>query len=43
MLAALANPAGRQKLESEAGYFSNNFERMQYRDFQQAGLPKVAL
>lgn len=39
ILAALANPTGREKLESEAGYFSNNHERMQYRDFQQAGLP----
>ena len=39
LLAALANPEGRAKLESEAGYFSNNHERMQYRDFQLAGLP----
>ncbi len=39
VLAALANPDGRAKLESEAGYFSNNHERMQYHDFQQAGLP----
>jgi len=33
MLAALANPAGHQKLVAEAGYFSNNHERMQYLDF----------
>ena len=39
LLAALANPDGRATLESEAGYFSNNHERMQYRDFQLAGLP----
>jgi hypothetical protein len=39
VLTALANPDERQKLQSEAGYFSNNHEPMQYRDFQNAGLP----
>ncbi len=39
VLAARANPVARAQLESEAGYFTNNHERMQYHDFQQAGLP----
>jgi hypothetical protein len=39
LAASTANPEAREKLESEAGYFSNNHERMQYRDFQLAGLP----
>lgn len=38
-LAALAKPDGKAKLETEAGYFSSNHQRMQYRDFQLAGLP----
>ena len=37
--AARAQPDHRAQLESEAGYFANNHERMQYRDFQHAGLP----
>jgi len=39
LLAALANPDTKAKLETEAGYFATNHERMQYRDFQQALLP----
>ena len=39
LLAALANPESKAKLETEAGYFATNHERMQYRDFQQALLP----
>ena len=38
-LAAPANPDARTRLETEAGYFSSNHQRMQYRDFQLAGLP----
>lgn len=38
-LAALAKPDGQAKLETEAGYFSANHQRMQYRDFQLAALP----
>jgi hypothetical protein len=39
LLAALANVETKTKLETEAGYFVTNHERMQYRDFQQALLP----
>jgi hypothetical protein len=39
LLAALANPQSKAKLETEAGYFATNHERMQYRDFQRALLP----
>lgn len=41
MLAAHANPNTDAKamLETEAGYFAANHERMQYRDFQHALLP----
>ena len=38
-MATRANPDGKAKLETEAGYFSSNHQRMQYRDFQLAGLP----
>ena len=39
LLAALANAETKAKLETEAGYFATNHERMQYHDFQQALLP----
>lgn len=38
-LAATLAPEPRDKLHSEAGYFLHNRERMQYADFQQAGVP----
>ena len=38
-LAALAHPADKAKLETQAGYFSSHHSRMQYRDFQMASLP----
>ena len=38
-LGALAKPDAKAKLDTEAGYFSSNHQRMQYRDFQLAGLP----
>ena len=38
-LAACANPEDKAKLQTEAGYFSTNHQRMQYRDFQLAALP----
>lgn len=37
--AALAQPDLKAKLDSEAGYFFSNHERMQYRDFELAHLP----
>ena len=39
VLAAHAKPDAKAKLQTEAGYFSTNYQRMQYRDFQLAGLP----
>jgi hypothetical protein len=39
LTAALANPETKARLETEAGYFATNHERMQYRDFQMACLP----
>lgn len=39
LTAALAKPDLKDDLETEAGYFADNHERMQYRDFQMAGLP----
>jgi hypothetical protein len=39
VLAAHANPEAKTKLETEAGYFATNHERMQYHDFQLARLP----
>jgi hypothetical protein len=39
LLAALASAETKTKLETEAGYFAANHQRMQYRDFQQALLP----
>ena len=39
LAAALAKPDLKDDLETEAGYFADNHERMQYRDFQLAGLP----
>lgn len=41
-LAIPLNPEPRQKLETQAGYFSNNHERMQYLDFQRSSLPIVS-
>lgn len=36
---SVTKPELKAKLKAEAGYFATNHERMQYRDFQQAGLP----
>ena len=38
-LAASAQSDAKSKLQTEAGYFSANHQRMQYRDFQLAALP----
>ena len=38
-LAECAKSDAKARLETEAGYFSSNHQRMQYRDFQLAGLP----
>lgn len=37
--AAMAEPSIKAKLDTEAGYFASNHQRMQYRDFQSALLP----
>lgn len=39
LAAAIAKPETALVLRTEAGYFANNHERMQYRDFQLAQLP----
>lgn len=39
LAAELAKPELNDDLETEAGYFADNHERMQYRDFQMAALP----